>query len=253
MLTGRGRALLHRRIYVLVKVADAFVVPYTPPRWEAVASDPSYGAEFVPFLERFLVVLEAGDWAPGSYYPGGWYRALVAQGQALDRVTIMPDVLGPFWLEELRVDRAGRWFAGQKPITGRVLRFFLGNLDYDTELGRYAVRYRMRPYMDVRYLHHESPPIRVQRVTPQQGQIVLQLNTGRSEPLQPETLRMDADGQLYCAVGPERLPAWFEEPARWEVLKDAKERGGEWVLSVAGQELAAPLEAPWPYADGLPA
>lgn len=253
MLTAPGRTLLDRWIYVLVKVGDAFVVPYTPQRRDAVTHAGEYGADFAPFLERFLNALVGETWAPGSYYPGGWYRALVARGESPARADIDPAALGPYWQEEVRVDRAGQWFVGAKRITGRVLQHFLRHLDYDAELGRYAIRYRMPPYVETRYVHHLSPPIRVRRVTLRGAAVTLRLNTGRSEPLRPETLRMDAAEQLYCAVGPEALPAWFEEPARWELLKDAEQRDEEWVLSVAGRELTAPLSAPWPYADGLPA
>lgn len=252
MVTERGRTLLNQWIYVLVKVGDAFVVPYTAQRWDAVAGDRSYGAGFVPLLERFLEALEQGSWAAGSYYPGGWYRKLGAQGQASSRAIIDPAAMAPFWQEEVRVLRDGRWFVGQTPVRGRVLQHFLRNLHYDAELGRYAIRYPLAEHMETRYLHHESPPVRVRRVTLEGRGAVLWLNTDRREPLRPETLRMDAAEQLYCAVGPEALPAWFEEPARWELLKDADERDGGWVLHLAGRELTAPLGAPWPYAHGLP-
>ncbi len=63
---------------------------------------------------------------------------------------------------------------------------------------------------------------------------------------------MDAAEQLYCAVTADDLPAQFDDAARWELLKDADERDGRWVLSFAGRELSAALDAPWPYADRLP-
>jgi hypothetical protein len=256
MLTDVGRKLLKRWIYVLVKVGEEFLVPYTSGRWEAVAGAPGYGPAFRPFLERFLATLAQADWRPGSYYPGGWYRQLVgrdAGGEGVPgTVAIAPEALRPFTLEEVRVDRQGRWFVGDKPIGGRILRHFLHNLHFDDELARYAIRYRLEAHFETRYVHHDSPPIRVRRVTLRGGAPLLWLNTGGQEPLQPETLRLDAAEQLYCAVGAARLPAWFEEPARWELLKDADERDGAWVLSVGGRELALPLDASWPYADALP-
>jgi hypothetical protein len=252
MLTDSGRALLQRWVYVLVKVGAEFIVPYTPSRWEAVVRDPAYGAAFEPFLARFLEALAAPGWQPGSYYPGGWQRALVARGEALERVAIEPAALAPFYLEEVTVDREGRWRVGRKLITGKVLTHFLRNLHYDAELGRYRIHYRMERLFETRYLHHRSPPLRVRRVTLQRGAVELWLNTGAREPLRPETLRMDEAEQLYCAVGAEGLPAWFEEPARWELLKDAEERDGAWLLSVGGRALNATLDAPWTYADGLP-
>ncbi len=252
MLTESGRALLQRWIYLLVNVGEDFIVPYTEARWAAVVRAADYGAPFELFLARFLEALSGPGWPAGSYYPGGWYRALAARGEPLERVAIEPEALGPFYLEDVVIDRAGRWRVGRKAITGRVLTHFLRNLHYDAELGRYQIRYRLERHFETRYLHHRSPPIRVRRVTLEDGAPQLWLNTGQREPLRPETLRLDAAEQLYCAVAPERLPAWFEEPARWELLKNAEERDGAWVLSVGGRELSASLHAPWPYADGLP-
>jgi hypothetical protein len=253
MLTARGRTLLERWIYVLVLADGAFVCPYTEARLAALRGDAGYGADFAAFLERFLAALAGGPWAPGSYYPGGWYRRLQARGEAPARAPVTPGALGPFYQDELRVDRQGRWFVGRKAITGRVLQHFLRNLHYDAELGRYVIRYALERHTETRYLHHESPPVRVRRVTHDGGAVTLRLNTGRSEPLRPETLRLDGAEQLYCAVGEEQVPAWFEEPARWELLKDAEERDGTWVLSLGGRTLAPPLHAAWTYADGLPA
>ena len=252
MLTEPGRALLQRWIYTLVKVGADFIVPYTEARWAAAVGAAEYGPDFGPFLARFQEAL-GGTAAPaGSYYPGGWYRALAARGEPPQRVAIEPRALGPFFQDEFLIDREGRWRVGRKAITGRVLTHFLRNLDYDAELGRYRIRYRLERHFETRYLHHESPPIRVRRVTLAQGTPRLWLNTGRREALRPESLRLDAAEQLYCAVGPEGLPAWFEEPARWELLKNAEERDGAWVLSLGGRELSASLSAPWSYADGLP-
>ncbi|HKI96842.1 MAG TPA: hypothetical protein VKB51_00075 [bacterium] len=253
MLTDPGRALLARWIYVLVKVDERFIVPYTPQRWAAVTRDPGYGADFAPLLERFLCALTQGDWPPGSYYPGGWYRQLSARGEDPVRVATAPEALERFHLEEVVVDRDGRWLVGDKAIEGRVLQHFLRNLHFDGELARYVIRYRMEQHFETRYLHHRSPPIRVRRVGLDGGVVTLLLNTGREEPLRPETLRMDEAERLYCAVGADDVPAWFEEPARWELLKDADHRDGGWVLTVGGRELSAPLDAPWPYADALPA
>lgn len=253
MPTPIGRTLLERWIYVLVKCDREFVVPYTPERWERVANDPAYGEDFASFLERVLEALAAADWAPGSYYPGGWYRMLQGKGGAPNRVDVTPEALRPFHMDELTVDRQGRWRVGSKPVSGKVLGYFLRNLHFDADLQRYVIRYPMEAHFETRYLHHRSPPIRVRRVTLGGEGITLRLNTGEEERLRPETLRMDADEQLYCAVRTERVPAWFEEPARWELLKDADEQDGTWVLRVDGRLLEATLDAPWAYADGLPA
>ena len=183
----------------------------------------------------------------------GWYRALTARDADPAAAAITPEALGPFRLDEVVVDRAGRWHVGSKPVGGKVLQHFLRHLHFDAELARYVIRYRLERQDETRYLHHHSPPVRVHRVTLDGGAVTLWLNTGQRETLRPETLRMDAGERLYCAVWPEQVPAWFEDPARWELLKDAEERDGAWVLSVDGRVLEAELDAPWPYADALPA
>lgn len=252
MLTDAGRRLLARWIYLPIKVGDAFVVPYTPERLAAVEADASYGPQFAPFLRRCLEALQEPGWAAGSYHPGGWYRMLQGRAEDPRAVAITSQTFAPFFLEEAGVDRSGRWYVGRKTITGKVLTHFLRHLDYDGELERYVIRYRLAKHFETRYLHHEAPPIRVQRVTQGADGLRLRLNTGREEPLRPETLRLDEAEQLYCAVGAQGLPAWFEEPARWELLKDAEERDGTWVLSVGGRELTATLDAAWSFADHLP-
>jgi hypothetical protein len=252
MLTAQGRDLLARWIYVSVKVADDFIVPYTAERLAAAGAAPGYGAGYGPFLARFLEALRGPGWPAGSYYPGGWYRAL--RGREADPAAepIAPAALGRFYLEEVTVDAEGRWWVGAKAITGRVLTHFQRHLHYDAELGRYAIRYRVERDFEARYLHHHAPPIRVRRALAADGAVTLLLNTGRREVLRPDTLRMDRAERLYCAVGEQALPAWFEEPARWELLKSADERDGDWVLSLGGQERVVPLHAPWPFADRIP-
>jgi hypothetical protein len=253
MLTAQGRALLERWIYVLVMAGEDYLAPYTPARWERVAGHSGYDAGFRPFLERCLEALPRPGWAAGSYFPGGWYRALVARGEDPARATIAPETFAPFFLDEVVVDARGDWFVGGKPIVGRILDHFLRNLHFDAELERYVIRYRLERHVETRYLHHHSPPLRVRRVTLDGAGITLWLNTGERERLHPETLRLDARELLYCAVRAERLPARFEEPARWELLKDVEARDGAWVLHVGGCALETTLEAPWPYADRLPA
>lgn len=250
MLTDPGRTLLARWIYVMVKRDDAFVVPYTPARWQRVTEPAAgYGPAFEPFLERVCETLAGADWAVGNYYPGGWFRALEGRGEDPAAAPVTPETLAPFHLDELRVDAQGQWWVGPKRIAGRVLQHFLRHLEFDAELGRYRVHYRMDTTYETRYLHHESPPIRVHRLALEDGTPVVQLNTGAREPLRPDSLRMDAAEHLYCAVGEAGLAAWFEDPPRWELLKDAEPRNGDWVLRVGGRELVVPLGAPWPYAD----
>ncbi len=103
------------------------------------------------------------------------------------------------------------------------------------------------------YLHHKSPPIRIVRVLPAPNGLELVLNTGDRDWLDPATLRMDRNENLYCAVGPHRLAAWFLPDARWEVLKRADERDGGWVLHTGQGPAPLQLDAGWPFRESPPA
>lgn len=253
MLTETGRTLLDRWIYVLVKVDDTFVVPFTTGRLGRVEADPGYPPGFRPFLQRVLAALTAPGWAPGSYYPGGWFRMLAAQGADPLAAEITPEALRRFTLEEVRVERDGRWFVGPKHVEGRILRHFLRHLSFDPALGRYVIHYKLERDYETRYIHHESPPFRVQRVTFAHNPPRLHLNDGTHEPLRPESLRLDVAETLYCAVKAEAVPAVFSDEARWSLLQHAEERDGRWVLPLAGGPVTLPPPGtPWPYADRLP-
>lgn len=252
MVDPVSRRLLERWIYVLVLTGGEFIVPYTAARQAALRGDKEYGPDFYLFLERFLAALAAPDCRPGNYFPGGWYRALKAQGRDPAAVEITPHALGPYYGEEVHVDPHGRWKVGARPVTGRVLEFLLRHLRFDMELGRYFVRYRNVSYPETRYLRHESPPYRVRAVRFEEEPLVC-LNDGTLEPLRPETLRMNRREALFCAVKPERLPAMFDDAARFQLMDRLEEGDGGYVLRLAKNTAPVLLEAPWEGMDVLPA
>ena len=247
-LLPAARPLLDRWIYVMVRVGKDFLAPYTPAARDRILAQGGYGAAFGPFLERFLAALAGPDWSPGSYYPGGWARMLEAQGEPLDGVEISPETIGPFFLDEVVVEADGRWRVGPKWLSGPVLRHFLRNLRFDEHLGRYQIRYRNVDYYETRYIHHHSPPFRVERIERTAGGIVLHLNDDTAEPLRPETLRLDDAERLYAAVKPAGVPALFQDAPRWQVLDLAEERDAGWVLLLDGGEVPLALHEPMAYA-----
>jgi hypothetical protein len=251
-LTAQGRALLDRWIYVLVLANGEFSVPYTEARRHAVLAGEQYGADFEPFLERFLATLEAPEWPPGNYFPGGWYRALKAKAGELPAAPPSPANLGPFFGAEVRVDSAGRWAVGPKAVSGRVLEFFLRHLEFDGELGRYRIRYWLGTYPETRYVRHESPPFRVRAVRLEGGPPRVLLNDGTEEPLRPETLRLNAAEALFCAVKPQGLPAVFDSGARFDLLHRVDERQAGWWLHLPGGDHELGLHRPWSGSDQLP-
>lgn len=247
-LDDRERALLQRSIYVLVRVGEEFLAPYVPAARARILDEGGYGPAFPPLLERTLAALAAGDWPGGSYFPGGWYRSLAARGVDPAGVALTRESLGPFYSDEVVVEADGRWRVGRKWIEGAVLRFFLRNLHFDPDLGRYLIRYRNVGYFETRYLRHESPPFRVVRVWEDGRRPLLELNDGTREPLRPETLRLDGQERLYAAIKAHDLPALFERSARWQLLDRLEQDGAGWRLLVRDQAIPLRLDAPRPYA-----
>lgn len=247
-----ARALLERWIYVLVLAGGEFIAPCTAERLRQVRAAPEYEADFIPFLERFVRALAGPGWPPGNYFPGGWYRQLKAQGVDLAAVPIEPGTLGPFFGDEVHVSPEGHWRVGHRPVTGRVLRFFLRHLHYDAEMQRYLIRYRNISYPETRYLRHESPPYRARAVAFDGATPSVRLNDGTVEPLRIDSLRMDAREAVFCAVKPDALPALLEDPARFQVLDRLEEHAGGLALRVGGALVPVRLDAPWAGADRLP-
>jgi hypothetical protein len=245
--------LLPRRIFVLVREGREFRVPYTPEVWKALEADGEYPEGFFILLARLMEALRSEVWPAGSYFPGGWFRALVARGEPADKAIPTPAALAAFFGEEVRVSPAGVWTVGSKVITGAVLRFFLRNLHFDAVLMRYVIRYALDTHMETRYLHHESLPLRILALEPRAGGLWVHANDGTVELLRWETLRLDAQERLYCAIRPERLPAEFASGPRFRLLDRLEEQAGLWRSPDSPGSAPLNLEAPWPGAGSLDA
>lgn len=244
-------ALLDRWIFVLVKVETEFLVPYSAETIERIGRAGGYGKGFIPFLRRVLAALRSAEWAAGTYFPGWWFNGLQAEGRDQAAAAITPAALAPFFAEEVLVDPGGAWFVGPKPIEGAVRAHFLRNLQFDPVLQRYRIRYWLESYFETRYIHHQSPPFRVDRVEPTGEGYRLHLNDGSQQPLLPDSLRLDGRENLYCAVKKEGLPALFHDHARWYLLDLVEERGNGLVLPVADGEVPLRLRDPLEFPGGV--
>ncbi|HEX7927137.1 MAG TPA: hypothetical protein VF678_06065 [bacterium] len=252
MIDAASRHLLERWVYVLVLTGGEFVPPYTAARQAALRASGEYEADFFPFLERFLTTVATPEAREGNYFPGGWYRMLKAQGRDPAQVEIDLKTLGVFFGEDVHVSPEGRWRVGHRPVTGRVLEFFMQHLRFDVELGRYYVRYTNVNYPETRYLHHESPPFRVRAVDFRADVPTLTLNDGTSEPLRPETIRMNRQETLFCGVKDGQLPAVFEDAPRFQVMDRLELDRVALVLRLPNAVHALAVDAPWPGLDALP-
>lgn len=252
MVQPIGTRLLQRWIYVMVKLGEDFLLVNMEAETSAKRMEADYGPEFLPFLSGFLTTLDAGDWPPGSYYPGGLYRRRQQAGDSPRGMSLTREGVRPFYLETLLVDEAGNWFSGEKKVSGRVLDFFLEQLEYDPLSRRYRVRYRLENSFEVQYLRHRSPPFRVRRVVASEKGPALLLNNGRTHALRPQSLWLDDGERLHAAIGNPPVGARFEEPARWEILQDAEMDQDRWVVTLGGQRIFLAADSPWPFADDPP-
>ena len=252
MVQPIGRRLLQRWIYVMVKLGEDFLLVNLAAESLREKMEADYGPEFLPFLSDFQAVLDGELWPPGSYYPGGLYRRRLGAGEAPGGTPLTQEVVKPFFLETLLVDEKGNWFSGEKRLSGRILDFFLEQLEFDPVARRYRVRYRGENSFEVNYIQHRSPPFRVRRVVPSENGAALLINNGQTHPLRPETLWLDGLERLHAGIGRPAVGARFEEPARWEVLRDAEMAGGQWVVTVGGRRVSLAPDSPWPFADDPP-
>ncbi len=236
-------SLIRRWIFPMVRIDREFVIPIGDGAIGRLRNDGGYDPLFIPFLKRFLDTLADPAWAPGSYFPAGWYRALRESGLEPLQVEATQELLAPFYGGELHVNRHGGWRLDSRPVQGRVLQFFLRNLFFDEHLGLYYVRYRVERLFERRYLHHESPPYRVVAVELDRHGAGLVLNDGTREPLEPESLWLDSAEELHCPVKPQRLPARFASAPRWELLKGLEERDGCLRVRIAGRNIELPQRA----------
>jgi hypothetical protein len=237
--------LLERDVFPMVKVGPRFELVGIGPAREAQAREGGYERAFLPFLARVLTAMRGDAFVAGSYFPGGWYRALLVQGVDPLQAAVTPQALAPFYRPELRVDGHGRWFSGDKRITGRVLRFFLAHLRYEPAHSLYCVRYPLEQIEEAQYLRVESPPFRAQRLEPGAAPVTLRLNDGTRETLRAETLWMDSAERLYCSIKfdayPEGLVAAVDDPARWDLLGTLEDVDGHWFVRIDSERRAIPV------------
>lgn len=252
MVRPIGMRLLRRWIYVMVKLGEDFLLVNLEAEGAAKSMEADYGPEFLAFLADFLAALDGGDWPPGSYYPGGLYRRKPHGGNSPRGTPLTREAVRPFYLETLLVDEEGSWFSGKKRLSGRILDFFLEQLEYDPLPRRYRVRYRLEKSFEVQYLRHRSPPFRVRRIVAAENGPALLINNGRTHALRPDSLWLDHRERLHAGIGDPPVGARFEDPARWALLRDVEMEDGRWVVRIGGRRVFLATDSPWPFADDPP-
>lgn len=115
----------------------------------------------------------------------------------------------------IRVDKDGLWYyEGALMFRKDILEVFFQNLKRD-EKGRYLVDYRGQKSL----IEVEDTPFVVERVVKHNDTIEIFLSDFTSEPLDPTTLRMNADNVLYCTIRNGELPARFLRTAYYQIAE----------------------------------
>jgi uncharacterized protein len=116
----------------------------------------------------------------------------------------------------IRVDsRGGFWHDGQPVTHPGLAEAFARWLDVDPESGRYVVKNAVNWV----YVTVEDTPLVVRSLSVSDDGLWLGLSDGTREPLQRETLRLDADDVPYCNVRGGALPARFLPNAAFSLLE----------------------------------
>ena len=134
---------------------------------------------------------------------------------------------------KIRRDAQGRWWNGDDPITHvGLVRAFDAWIEV-AEDGRYC----LSNDINWAYVAIEGAPVRVEKAMVSGRSVVLSLSDGRTESLDPSTLREDAEGGLYCQVRDGKLAARFESHALMGLADHVREDAQGTFLSVAGETL----------------
>jgi hypothetical protein len=143
-----------------------------------------------------------------------------------------PPKLAPFGLT-LRRDGTF-WHEGVQVTHPRLREQFLRSVEWSEAEGAFIVRLRhFRGWLDV-----EDTPWFVVAYDAEQGEI--ELTDGTREPLQPETLRVDPDQVLRCAVKGGRWDARFTHRGQAHLLDAVESDGEELRLRVGSRRVPLP-------------
>ncbi len=146
----------------------------------------------------------------------------------------------------IRRDAGGRWFNGDDPITHpQLVRSFDGWIDR-AEDGRFC----LSNSINWAYVEIEGAPYFVKDVDPSEGGIDLLLSGDVREPLDPDSLRQDPEGSLWCVVRDGRCPARFESHAMAK-MSDWIEEDDQGVYVLVGNRKVRPPEDRDPLSLGL--
>jgi hypothetical protein len=138
----------------------------------------------------------------------------------------------------IRLDREGRWWHDDEPVEHpRIVEAFNTSLQA-TDDGRFKLVFGW----DWCFVQVEGAPYRVLGVHQAEGpSLVLALSDRTSEPLDPATLELDADGVLQCRVKGSRAQARFGRDAQFQLGSLLQAKGEGAVLRLGDRDWPVPL------------
>lgn len=137
----------------------------------------------------------------------------------------------------IRRDAAGRWFFDGDPLTHpNLTRAFDAWLTVADD-GRFC----LKNDINWAYVSIEGPAHFVRSVIIDGDTIWLRLSNGQRERLRPETLRQDAEHQLYCDLDGGRLVARFDRHAAAGLADVLSEDAQGVYVAVGGQRYRPPV------------
>jgi uncharacterized protein len=146
----------------------------------------------------------------------------------------MTDAAPPFQLSRetrIRIDREGRFWHEQDPITHEALAKSLASwVDIDPDSGRYI----LKNSVNWAFVTVDDTPLVVRSLD---GDDVI-LSDGVREPLDVSSLRIDGEDVPYCDVRGGKIPARFGRNAAYALLKDATVGAdGQVIVKVGSHEV----------------
>jgi hypothetical protein len=139
----------------------------------------------------------------------------------------------------IRRDAHGRWFFEGQPLEHpNLTRSFDGWIER-AEDGRYC----LRNDINWAYITLSGPPFFVESLQLDDTGVQLRLSGGREEALDPDTLRQDEHGVLYCDVREGTMAARFTRHAQ-AALADVTHEDAQGVyLAIGSRRIRPPLVA----------
>ena len=138
----------------------------------------------------------------------------------------------------IRLDSQGRWWHDGEPVEHpRIIEAFNRGISPD-ENGRF----RLQLGNDWCYVDVEDAAYRVLAIDPaSDDRLSIRLSDRTAEILDPDTLRLDADGALSCTVKLGKAKAKFSREAHFALGSHFEEQEGALSLKVGAKSYPLPL------------